>query len=332
MAYDNINLEKGLYATGKSFTQALEELDPSENYKGTSLEGLDAYERQLKRFDIKVSGPESDTISKFFSTTSSAALFPEYITRSVNQGVANNNKIEKIVATTTQIDGLDYRSISTDEKSIANSMLMVPEGTMMSEFTITAKGKLTKLSKFGRMITASYEAIKFQKLDLFTITLKKIGESISGSEFGRAISVIADNENLRVFKSNNENVTYEELVKLWSEFSPYQMTSLIVSREDMAKLLIMPEFRDSTAGLDFHGTGNLITPFGAEIFCSDNVSEGTFVALDKNYALEKVQAGGIVTEYDKLIDRQIERATISSIVGFSPIYDDAAILYTNSDY
>ena len=56
MAYDNLKLEKGLYTTGKSFTQALEQIDPSENYAGTPLEGLDAYQRQLKRFDIKVSG------------------------------------------------------------------------------------------------------------------------------------------------------------------------------------------------------------------------------------------------------------------------------------
>lgn len=330
MAYDNINLEKGLYTTGKTFTQALEELDPSENYKGTSLEGLDAYERQLKRFDIKVSGPESDTISKFFSTTGSAALFPEYISRAVSQGVTGNNKIEKIIATTTQIDGLDYRSISTEEKDFTNSMVSVPEGTMIPEFTISAKGKLTKLSKFGRMITASYEAIKFQKLDLFTIALKKIGESISESEFKRALSVIAGNENLRIFKPDTDELSYSNLIKLWSEFSPYQMTSLIVSKEDMAKLLTMPEFRDSTAGLDFHGTGNLITPFGAEILCSDSIEENMLIALDKNYALEKVQAGGIVTEYDKLIDRQIERAAISTIVGFSQIYDDASILYTNS--
>ena len=54
MAYDNLKLEKGLYTTGKSFTQALEQIDPSENYAGTPLEGLDAYQRQLKRFDIKV--------------------------------------------------------------------------------------------------------------------------------------------------------------------------------------------------------------------------------------------------------------------------------------
>ena len=39
--FDNIKLEKGLYASG-NFTKALESIDPSENYKGTSLEGLDA--------------------------------------------------------------------------------------------------------------------------------------------------------------------------------------------------------------------------------------------------------------------------------------------------
>ena len=42
--FDNLKLEKGMYAGG-SFTGALERLDPSENYKGTALEGLDAYQR-----------------------------------------------------------------------------------------------------------------------------------------------------------------------------------------------------------------------------------------------------------------------------------------------
>ena len=76
MAYDNLKLEKGLYTTGKSFTQALEQIDPSQNYAGTPLEGLDAYQRQLKRVDIKVCVIGSDSVSKCFQTSDSAALFP----------------------------------------------------------------------------------------------------------------------------------------------------------------------------------------------------------------------------------------------------------------
>ena len=73
-AFDNIRLEKGLYASG-DFTGALEKIDPSENYSGTALEGLDAYQRQLKRFNIKVSGAGSDVVDKFFKTSDSAVLF-----------------------------------------------------------------------------------------------------------------------------------------------------------------------------------------------------------------------------------------------------------------
>ena len=46
MAYhfDTVKLEKGMYGeTGRTFTQVLEAQDPSEQYKGTALEGLEKY-------------------------------------------------------------------------------------------------------------------------------------------------------------------------------------------------------------------------------------------------------------------------------------------------
>ena len=75
--YEKISLERGMYGySGKSMTDILEELDPSANYVGSELEGLDAFSRQLKRFDIRVSGAKSDSVEKFFATTQSAALSP----------------------------------------------------------------------------------------------------------------------------------------------------------------------------------------------------------------------------------------------------------------
>lgn len=66
MDYRQVQLEKGMYqVSGKTFSHVLEELDPSEQYLGTQLEGLDAFERQLKRFDIKVSGRASSAVEKF---------------------------------------------------------------------------------------------------------------------------------------------------------------------------------------------------------------------------------------------------------------------------
>lgn len=325
MAFDNIKLEKGLYTTGKSFTQALEELDPSENYKGTSLEGLDAYERQLKRFDIKVSGSQSDPVSKFFATTNASALFPEYISRAVKVGMVSNNKVERIVATTTEIDCLDYRSVSTDNYAMDFSLSQVNEAAALPELTITLNQTLTKLKKHGKMLVTSYEAIKYQKLDLFTTILKHVGACITNSEFKQAVNAIYDSNDLLCRALQTSNLTFSDVANTVASFDPYQMTSMVVNNNTYTKLLMMDEFRDASAGLDFHGTGRIITPFGAELFVTPQISNDAFLAFDKNYTVEKVQTGGIITEFDKLIDRQLERATISTISGFTTIYGGAAI-------
>ena len=117
MAYrfDNLKLEKGMYQqAGRSFSQVLESQDPSEQYKGSALEGLDAFQRQLKRFDIKVKGSASDAVEKFFRTSDSAVLFPEYVARSVRQGMEEGDLIPQLTAAVTQFDGMDYRSITTE--------------------------------------------------------------------------------------------------------------------------------------------------------------------------------------------------------------------------
>ncbi len=329
--YDNIRLEKGLYTTGKSFTQALESIDPSENYKGTSLEGLDAYQRQLKRFDIKVNDRNSDSIEKFFRTTDSATLFPEYISRAVNQGFEENDLVSRIVATTTVIDSMDYRSIAVDVANRETQLNSVFEGTYIPETRISLKENLVRLEKIGRMITASYEAIKFQRLDLFTIALRQIGASIATTQFMKAVAEIEDSDGSSGNKKSEiisiddiSSLSYNSLLDIWSSFKNFRLTTLIMGTAALSKILSMEEFRDSAAGLNFHATGNLTTPFGAEIIYFPYMGDDKIIAIDKTSAVERVQTGGIVTEFDKLIDRQLERASVTLTSGFAKIYNDAA--------
>lgn len=322
MAFDNIKLEKGLYSTSKGFTAALEELDPSENYIGTPLEGLDAYQRQLKRFNIKVSGVGSDSVSKFFQTTDSAALFPEYISRAVQQGIEETDILPKIIATTTNIDSLDYRAIESVPSEEEKELAYVAEGAYIPQTTIKTKEKLTRLYKRGRMLVASYEAVKFQKLDLFTVTLKQIGAYIAKSQFIDAMKAVDDGTS-QSLEAEGAELTYMDMIKLWDALSPYNMTTIMAGSECIAQMLSLNEFKDSHAGLNFHGTGKMITPLGAEVLRCKELGNTGIIALDKSAALEKVQAGGVITEYDKLIDRQLERASITAIAGFSKIFSDA---------
>ena len=48
------------------------------------------------------------------------------------------------------------------------------------------------------------------------------------------------------------------------------------------------------------------------------------VGLDKNCALEMVVASDVAVDYDRLIDRQLERAAITSTAGFAKIFKDAS--------
>ena len=335
MNYKKISLEKGMYGIpGKSFTEVLEELDPSSNYIGTADESLDAYQRQLKRFDIKVSGAGSDKVEKFFSSTESSALFPEYVSRAVRMGMEGTNKLSDIVATVTKIDSLDYRSISSTMSEDDLSLKNVNEGATIPETNISTSSNLVTLRKRGRMLTASYEALRFQRLDLFTAVLKQMGSYIAQAQLKDAVNVLisGDGNNNEIEKvAISSSPTYGDIVTLWGKLVPYNLNTILASTEAVQKLMQMDEFKDSIAGMNFHATGKLCTPLGANIVHIPSMQAGTIIGLDKTCALEMVQAGDVITEYDKLIDRQIERAAISTIAGFTKIFDGAskALTYTN---
>ena len=336
MGYDNLKLEKGMYRqSGKSFTQVLESLDPSENYRGTALEGTDAFQRQLKRFGIRAKGAGSSPVEKFFSTLDSAVLFPEYIARTVRQGMEESDILPAIVATTTVIDSLDYRSIYSNPTDEAKQLQDVAEGAEIPTTEVATKDHLVSLTKRGRMLVASYEALRFQKLDPFSVMLRQIGAYIQKQQLADAVKVLTDgdgNDNAAVqytigtdpISGTKGTLGYDQLVEFWGQFDPYTMNTILCSTGTMTQMLKIPELQNPMTGLNFQGTGKLTTPLGAQLHRTSAVSDGVIIGLDNRYALELVRAGDVLVEYDKLIDRQLERAAITSISGFCKICDGAA--------
>ncbi len=327
--YDSIRLEKGMYNSGRSLTEVLEELDPSENYKGSSLEELDAFQRQLKRYDIKVGGAYSDNVQKFFETSNSAALFPEYVSRAVKKGMESADYLKEIIAAKTVIDGMDYRSVVSEPTDEEKKLLPVAEGASLPQTNVRTGENLVKLFKRGRMLVASYEAIKFQRLDLFTVTLRQIGAHIAREQMKDAVNVLISgdgNSNAAdvVSLTTSGSLSYGDLINLWANLSPYELNTMLAPTDMMQKLLALTEMRDAQAGLTFQGTGKMITPLGAKLMHIPSMVSGKIIGLDKNCALEMVQSGDVVMDTDKLIDRQLERTSISCIAGFAKIFKDAS--------
>ena len=300
---------------------------------------MDAYQRQLKRFDIKVKGEGSDVVEKFFRTSDSAVLFPEYIARSVRLGMEEADILPDLVAAVTRFDGLDYRSIASapgDEKKLRR----VEEGAAIPSTTVKTQENLVKLHKRGRMLVASYEAIRYQKLDLFSVTLKQIGAYISRMLVEDAIGVLIGGDGndhaadtypvgTSPIGGTSGTLDYDALVDFWAQFEPYELNTLLVPSGVMVDMLKMTEFQNPLTGLNFQGTGRLTTPLGAKLLRTSAMDSGKLIGLDKRYALEMVQSGDrVMVEYDKLIDRQLERAAITTICGFAKIFKDAAKVLT----
>ena len=330
-AYREMKIDKSLYQRRGGFFRALEEMDPSADYRGTDLEKLTAFERQLKRFDIHVSGSASDPVEKFFRTSESAVLFPAYIGAAVEQGMQSRDILSSIVAAKTEIDSMDYRSILPMPDAADRTLADVAEGGFLPETEIRLKENLVHLRKRGRILKASYEAIRFQRLDLFAVALRQIGAQIARTAVEDAVKVLIEgdgNENPAevIETAGSGTLTYADLCTLWGKFEDYEMNVLLCNPEVGNKILSLEELRQLGDGNRFTAPGTYATPFGALLLKSSAVPADTVIALDKNCALEMVTAGGVGVEYDKVIDCQTERVGITCITGFDKLYPYANIV------
>jgi hypothetical protein len=245
------------------------------------------------------------------------------------------NILPSITASVTNFDGMDYRSIYSVPTEDEKSLRRVEEGTAIPQTQVRIRENTVKLHKRGRMLVASYEAIRFQRLDLFSVMLRQIGGQIMRMHLDDAISVITDgdgNDNAaESFAVGDENIggesgklEYDQLLNFWNTFDPYTMNTILVGPSAMVKILGCEEFKNPLTGLNFQGTGELNNPLGAKLIRTSAVPANRIIGLDRGYALEMIQAGDVAVEYDRLIDKQLERAALTSISGFAKLYGEAS--------
>jgi hypothetical protein len=86
----------------------------------------------------------------------------------------------------------------------------------------------------------------------------------------------------------------------------------------------MEEFKDPMAGFNFQRTGRTPNPIGAEWHRWTSTGASAFstdriLALDTRLALVQYTEQGVITESDRLIDRQFERTVVSKWTGFGKL-------------
>lgn len=310
--YNDIKLEKGMYnLSGKSFTTALEELDPSAAYIGTELESLDAFERQLKRYSIRVSGTDCDCVEKFFTSTDTAVLFPEYVKRCIGKGF-DETVLSSITAVRTVCESGQYLGCVIDDSA---DYTATAQTAVFPAATVKEGTTAVVLEKFGRLINASYEAVRKQRLDVFGVMLRSVGVKLANTVVQKAISVLSANAEAITASS----LTYSALAELYGSFDCFDMTTVIANPAAASKIAAMDQLSDTKISAD----GRMILPFGSELVKTSAASANTIIGLDRDFALEFITSSGLVMETDKLIDRQLDRITVSITCGFRKITPEA---------
>lgn len=310
--YNDIKLEKGLYnLSEKSFTGALEELDPSSAYCGTPMEKLDAFERQLKRFNIRISGQGCDRVEKFFSSTETAVLFPEFVTRCIRKGF-EETILSSVCAAQTVSGSSQYLGCVMDDTAsyTSSAQSAVLPATVVKEST-----SAITLSKYGRLINASYEAVRQQRLDVFGVMLRSIGVKLAVAVVKDAVSVLTTGADVITVPS----LTYTSLAKLYGSFDCFNMNTIIASPESSSEIVAMEQLSDTSTDAN----GKFILPFGSELVKTSAIDGNILIGIDRNFALEFITSSNLVMETDKLIDRQLDQITVSITCGFRKITPDA---------
>lgn len=335
--FKKLKLEKGIYQEAnekkKTFSQMLEEMDPSINYDPKL--GLNAFQRQLAAHGLKVAGQDSIMLSEWYDQPDSRVLFPEFVNTQVQAGKLMGRftlKVEDLIAMRTEIDQGTYQAALLDTSSTQDfNAKIIGQGGKFPTITFTVSDKTIELRKRGYKIMETYEHRRRIRANKMAMALRWVGWTLELDKAEDCVDVIvngnAGNSNAApVFTLSLLN--YNNFVDFLAEFEPYEPNLWAAPKAGWSGILKIAEFKDSRIAQEFISTGRPIGPFGVETKRHD--TGGTILAskilgVNKEFAVEEVaERGADLTETDKIIDGQWEEILVSFVTGYAKLIAEGA--------
>ncbi|MCD4828812.1 MAG: hypothetical protein K8R90_05205 [Candidatus Cloacimonetes bacterium] len=333
--FEKIDLSADLYRKAneqnKTFTEALEEIDPSGDYPDSTL---DAFERQMAVRGLVVRGKRSLTAHGQRSVSlevmydkDNRVLFPELISRTVRKGLVlgrNSVNLDDIVAVHTPISGEVVKQVKFDTEQVSASRTgrrRVAEGGKFPLVTVSTGDKTIQARKFGRLLKISSEARRRMSVDLLLTGLEEMA-----LQWGQ--DMVADAVNTLLSGASSLNtaasgtLAFADVLGLSIALNPYEGGILVADAAGCKALLGESNFRD-TRLTDMNTSGVWPTVLGANVRLS-TVSglSNKILAVDPRFALEQVtEEGSMIQEEEHVIDGQWDKVAISIVTGFARIFD-----------
>ncbi|KAA3634862.1 MAG: hypothetical protein DWP97_06100 [Calditrichaeota bacterium] len=325
-----IDISKDLYIEADTKGMTLTELLESEEYD-PSLPGapLDAFERQLLLAGVKLGGKSPTTVEQFYHQA--PALLPEFMLREIKKGMAMRPELTKLVANSTTVASNSYTPFYINTDDTANfSMRPIGDGAEIPQLIVTEQNHAVNVIDYGLALKTSYKALRYRTTSQFRVLLWYVGFKIQTDKIGLIVDCIINgdgNSNAAsvITTALSGTLTYDDLITLWSNFSPFELNTIVCHVNQLKTILTLNEFKDPLAGYKFQGTGELFSPLGANLIRSDEVPTDLVIGLDNRFAVEEVITQPLMIEYDKVIDQRFEEAVISESVTYAKILKEASV-------
>lgn len=216
------------------------------------------------------------------------------------------------------------------------------EAATIEEGTVTYDDKTVKLSKKARGIKITYEAIKFNNLDLVALYFEDLGRILGSNLNGMAVLNLVNGDQddgseaaaVVGVEDTGDGFTYLDIARIWVRLSLLGRRSVaIIGNETTAlQYLDLPEVKNKNQFGSALLSTNLKTPLPTDqdLYVSTKVPANKLVFVDTSAAQVQLTAWPLLVENERIVSKQIEGTFASIYTGFAKLQRNAAVVLDKS--
>jgi hypothetical protein len=324
----DLSLYREAQEQGKSFSQVLEEYDPST--PDQVEKGFDAFRRQLVLFDLIGKGI---TVDHFF-IKNAMILLPEFMQREITAGYQGVENPESLVAAVVAEKGPKITPIYLKTTNAKKHLAKGEEAAAYPKTIIAYRDKALGMLDRGREWDFTYKVLRNQQLTEFKVFCQYIGAQIAYDEIDEIYTTGISGDGTSPAATDTGvasagTLAYNDLVTHAMAFTaPAQLTHILAPAAAITAILKLTQFQNPDVWVAINQiqkseklTGLL--PMNAKLVVAPNGTASTLCGIDARFAFRETVAQPLMIEADKIIEQKIEKAVISKESVYSVLIDDA---------
>jgi hypothetical protein len=327
-----LEVTRDLYMEAQGRGMTLSELLEQPEYDPSPAGSpLDAFERQLATKGLRTNGRNAVTVEMFYR--GAPALLPEFVMREIRRGMGMRPELGRLLASSAAVATSRYSPFKVNHSSSDTDLSLRPvgEAAAVPAVNVTEQNNTIVIPDYGLTLKVTYKALRYRSMAQFRVLLWYIGYRLQSDKVALVVdTIISGDGNSNAASVINTDVTgtidYDDLVKFWNEFYPYQPNVLICHKDKIRSILTLAEFKDPLIGFSFQANGEITSPLGATLIRCDEVPADYVIGLDNRFAIEEVVSQPLMIEYDKVIEQKIEEAVISESLAYAKIIKESSLV------